>query len=166
MHRRAGIDFEQDYNSRLISLPGKAVSTYKWNNVGGDGSTQIVVVQAGDTIWFFRSSSATTSAPLSTTLLNSQVLLGPFGTGSADLTVTECQYADGNGYLFIFSPAITPIYCTYNNGVITANAIPIKIRDFLGVPETIATNTRPTSITTAHNYNLFNQGWSTALVSI
>lgn len=162
VHRRPGINFEEDYNSRVISLSGKAVSTYKWNNVGGDGSTQIVVVQAGNTIWFFRSSSATDSAPLSTTLLNSQVVLDGYETGAGNINTTECQYADGNGYLFIFSPAMNPIYCTYNAGVITANPITIKIRDFLGVPETVSTNTRPTSLTTPHNYNLFNQGWSTA----
>ncbi len=161
--RRAGIDFEDHYVSQAITRTGNAISYYKWNNVGGDGLTQIIVVQAGRTIYFFRSTDATDTNPLSATLLGSTVGLLPFWTGVGNLDQTECQFADGNGYLFIFNPYMNPVYCVYNAGTITANSIGIKIRDFNGILETgIPTNNRPGSLTAEHNYNLFNQGWSTA----
>lgn len=161
--RRAGIDFEDNYASKSISRGGNAISYYKWNNVGGDGLTQIIVVQAGRDIYFFRSTDATTASPLSTTLLSSSLDLLSYWTGIGLLDQTECQFTDGNGYLFIFNPFMTPIYCTYNAGTITASPINIKIRDFTGVTETgTTTSLRPGSLTSEHNYNLFNQGWSTA----
>lgn len=160
--RRLGINIEQGPNATFHSINrgNRAVSNYKWNNVGGDGLTQIVVEQVGGTILFYRSSDATTVNPLSTTLLASEVDMSSFVVigGTFDATV-ECSYSDGNGYLFIYHPSCDPVYCTYTAGTITGNRITIKIRDFSGIKENNDVNVRPTSLSIEHNYNLLNQGW-------
>ncbi len=162
--RREGIDYETNFAlNALGDRSGKALSDYKWNNAGGDGLTQIIVTQVGSTLYFFLSTSATTNAPLSTTKLSSTVNLVNFVPAFSflDPSPIECQYSDGNGYLFIYHPYCDPIYCTYNAGVITPNGITIRTRDFQGIPEPgIDANTRPNVLSAEHLYNLENQGWT------
>lgn len=160
--RRKGIDYEDNFSLATVDRTGKACNTYKWNNVGGEGNTQIVAVQVGDVIYFYRSSTATILSPLSNQLLVSTVSVNAFlASGStADVSITECQFSDGNGYLFIFHPDCDPFYCTYTAGSISASAISIQIRDFIGIPEDgIPDNLRPATLTAEHEYNLTNQGW-------
>src|SRR5258708_19575283 len=128
--RREGIDVETNGVSHIIPNANVAISSYKWNNVGGDSTVQIVVQQVGSTLYFYQSSSATIAAPLSTTQLSSTVLLSPLVAvnGTFDPTV-ECQFADGNGYLFVYHPSCDPVYCTYTSGTIVGNKIIIQTRD-------------------------------------
>ena len=153
--RRLGFDFEDNFRFVGVQLGEKAISSYRWLNAGGDGLTQLLVLQVGNFLFFYESSNATIANPLSNTRLSSTVtLIG------ADPTV-ECQFTDGNGYLFIFHPSIDPQYCTFTNGTITANTITLQIRDFMGIVEPgVGTNTRSSTITNEHQYNLQNQGWT------
>lgn len=160
--RREGFNFELNATGSAIDRTGKAISSYKWNNVGGDGSTQVIVEQIGSNLYFYRSSSATIAAPLSTTSLGAPISISTFlATGSgADPSITECQYTDGNGYLFVFHPNCDPFYVTYSAGAVSANIINIKIRDFVGIAEPgVADNYRPLTLSADHHYNLYNQGW-------
>jgi len=167
--RREGFDFEANAIGSGIDRTNAAVNTYKWNNVGGDGLTQIIVLQVGVNIFFFRSTSATLTNPLSSTKLASTFSIYPFLSAGNTLTTTqvgqvECQFTDGNGYLFIFHPAIDTVYCTYNsiNSSITPIVINLQIRDVFGIPEVgVADNLRPTVLNPEHQYNLTNQGWTT-----
>src|SRR5260370_24281059 len=124
--RREGFDYEANAILSNINRNNSAINTYKWNNVGGDGLTQIIVLQVGGTVFFFKSSNATISSPLSTQLLGSTIALINFTAqgGTFDPTV-ECQFTDGNGYLFIFQPNLDPIFCTYNatNSFVTPTII-------------------------------------------
>lgn len=163
--RRLGINYEANFNQPVIDRTGKAINTFRWKNVGGDGLTQIVVTQVGNLLRFYRSSSATINSPLSSTLLGTQLDISQFKAAGGTFDATaECQFADGNGYLFVFHPSCDPFYCTYNAGSITATKISVQIRDFIGVPENppLATTDRPVSLSTTHNYNLTNQGWGQA----
>lgn len=163
--RRLGFDYELNYQLNAAVRTNKAISTFKWNNVGGDGTTQVIVTQIGGTLYFYGSSSATVASPLSAQLLVSTVPLSNFlvAGSSQDPSQIECQYSDGNGYLLVTHPYLEPFYCTYSGGTITPSAITIQIRDFAGVPEVgVPNNTRPSTLTAEHNYNLINQGWSSA----
>src|SRR5678809_613577 len=101
VERRKGIDFET--NPTTIGLiAGEARSSYKWNNAGGDGNTQMFVVQTGSFLHFFISSNATLASPLSNQF-HSSVDLHPYAT-EGSLEFDECQFADGNGHLFVFNP--------------------------------------------------------------
>jgi hypothetical protein len=162
VERRGGIDYEANaFVNNSISASSRAVNSYKWNNVGGDGSTQIVAVQLGATIYFYISSNATIANPLSKTSILSSVNLASFvaSGGSLDATV-ECQFTDGNGYLFVFHPNCDPIYCTYSAGTVTANLITVQVRDFTGIPDNLPATNRPPTLSQEHLYNLINQGWA------
>jgi hypothetical protein len=159
--RREGIDLEANNVKQALMQSGVAFNTYKWTNVGGDGSTQVLVVQIGNTLYFFTSSASTATNPLSSQLLASTVTVSTYqATGNtATVSQTECQFTDGNGYLFVFHPDCDPFYCTYNAGSISSAGITIQIRDFAGINDTLAVNYRPPSLSAEHQYNLNNQGW-------
>lgn len=159
--RRRGINYEINGSTQPTVRGQGAISSYKWNNAGGDGLTQILVEQIGASLYFYRSSSATVSSPLSTQILVSTVSLSNFLIPGNTLDISlECQYTDGNGYLFIFHPNCDPFYCAYSAGVITGATITVQIRDFVGLPETVPSNFRPVTLTNEHLYNLTNQGWT------
>jgi len=162
--RRQGITAELNAGALNVDRTNKAIASYKWNNVGGDSLTQIVVEQIGSTLYFYKSSSATVAAPLSTTLLGSTVDVSLFvATGGTFDPTIECQFSDGNGYLFVYHSNCDPIYCTYNAGIIVGNPIIVKTRDFTGMPEVnVLVNFRPPTLSDVHNYNLLNQGWQQA----
>lgn len=159
--RRLGIDLETSPSRMTINRNDKAITTYKWDNAGGDGETQIVVEQIGDQLFFYRSSSVTSGTSLSSNKLASVINLEDHrGTGiTASISEYECQFTDGNGYLFVFHPHCALFYCTYSAGVIENTEFGLKIRDFLGIPEGTPPDLRPASLSVSHEYNLTNQGW-------
>lgn len=158
---RYGINYEANYSTRGINIDSIAKCSYKWNNVGGDGTTRLLVEQLGNNLYFYRSTDATVAAPLSTTLLASTVNINAFYVGGPATNTLECDYTDGNGYLFVFHPSCSPFYVSYSAGTLTATKIDIKVRDFNGIPETgVATDFRPPTLSTSHQYNLVNQGWT------
>src|SRR5882724_2636111 len=165
--RRRGIDYETNGSFLTYNRVNRAISSYKWNNVGGDGNTQLVVEQIGPTLFFYKSSSATVALPLSQQYIASTYIdLNNFRVAGTTLDETlECQYTDGNGYLFVFHPGCDPFYCTYDpiTFAVTGSPITVKTRDFTGMPETgTSVNFRHPTLSDPHNYNLQNQGWQTA----
>lgn len=167
--RRGGFNFETNYQLNNINSFGTAVNTYKWNNVGGDGSTQIVVQQSGNVLFFYLASNATISNPLSTQLLTSAVVISTYLATNAVLAfdpTIEVTYADGNGYLFVYHSQCDPFYVTYNssNNTVTANRITVQTRDFVGVNDGMQAgpqlSIRPLNLSSEHQYNLVNQGWN------
>ena len=165
--RRGGINYEAGWNFQNINNSNCARSSFRWLNAGGDGETQLLVLQISNLLYFFNSSSSSVAAPLS-----SQIIGGASNPTTIDLynflalnttanpSVLECQYASGNGYLFVFHPNCDPFYCTYANGVINGHMISLKQRDLVGIPENIPTTFRPNNLTQEHLYNLVNQGWT------
>jgi hypothetical protein len=107
------------------------------------------------------------STSISTGLLVSTVNLATFKpTGAPDPDIVECQFSDGLGYLFVTHPTLEPFYVDYDSAtqVLTATAIPIKIRDLEGLADNLEVDERPSvtlgTVTAAHLYNLYNQGWT------
>lgn len=161
--RRLGFNYEDNFQTNVLSKTvTSSINTYKWNNVGGDGSTQLLVQQTDKLLHFYSVSAATLLAPLSTQILVSTVDVSVFQANGATYDPSiECQFSDGNGYLFVYHPNCNPFYCTYVAGTVSANSINVQIRDFVGLPELgIPINSRPTSLTNEHLYNLTNQGWT------
>jgi len=163
VNRRGGINYELNNIEVAINAANVARSSFKWYNAGGDGLTQILVEQIGNILYFYRSSSATLTNPLSTTLLPSTVVINGFQASgnTADISQTECQYATGNGYLFVFHPNCDSFFCTYSNGIVTGAAVTLQTRDFVGINEPgVPDNLRPKTLSNEHLYNLINQGWT------
>lgn len=154
--RRKGIDLEDSYSTVTETRSSDAISTYVWENVGGDGDLIFVVTQIGAIIRFYE---VTADGVLSDNRKSFTIDLGSY-----DLTIpdaSECQYADGGGRLFVFHPNCSSFYVDYNaaGDSITVTSFNWFIRDFDGVDDSLETTERPTSLTDAHEYNLYNQGW-------
>jgi len=163
--RRLGIDHEENRVSANFDRSNMAINSYIWNNAGGDGTTRLYVLQVGHTLRFYKISAATVTSPLSAQILVSTVNINSFlpSGSSATVDTIECQFTDGNGYLFVFHPSLEPFYCTYNAGTITGSRIDLKIRDTVGIPEVgVEDSFRPPSLSAIHSYNLLNQGWTAA----
>lgn len=171
--RRPGINYELNFVLQKIftnvSIP--VITTYRWVNAGGDGASQILVLQAAGSLYFFLTSNATVLSPASATLLMPIINLTTYlPVGSSNVPGTqECQFADGNGYLFVFHPYLQPFYVqfTATGPAVTSTAITLQVRDFLGMnpePGNPTVNFRPTTLNNEHLYNLQNQGWTSTAV--
>lgn len=162
--RRPSIDFEAGYTTKTINRTSSVVSGFTWYNVAGDGTVSLRVQQVGDILYFWNILSSSTA--VSQGALSSNIDLNTYAvSGSVDPALNECQYASGNGYLFVVHPECDPIYVTYDTAAATVSAtrITLQIRDFEGLNDTYETTFRPTStvagLSKEHKYNLFNQGW-------
>lgn len=161
--RRLGIDYENDYAlvETLTSIEDRVLNEFVWNNVSSKGDLTFVVIQLGNTLHFFETSAST---GLSDNKKSFTVNLDTYYVAGTNPTKeVECQFAAGNGDLFVTSSSIEPFYVTYDldDDDITVTQINLKIRDFKGIPDdgTTALEERPTELTKAHKYNLYNQGW-------
>ena len=164
--RRPGFDRELNASLNTVSVSSKVKNKYLWKNVTGDGTVSFVVVQLGSTLYFYDASNVNA---LSAGLSGNTINLATYSVSSAPAPAQyNCQFADGQGKLFVFHPYLEHIYITYNSGtgVFTATQYNLMVRDFEGVSDGLAVDNRPTStvagLSATHKYNLFNQGWCKA----
>lgn len=156
--RRLGLDFEDDFVLRTITLADDdALASFLWENAANDVANQLAVVQAGRTLFIFDATKPSVSGNLLTT-----VDLSPYITGK-----TTISGAAGLGYFFIDEGTTDPLYLSYNPATkqVVVTEYTMKIRDIFGVDDGLAVETQPASLSTAHNYNLLNQGWATAKIT-
>lgn len=157
--RRLGVDLETNKVTTNQDLTSAALVTYHWKNVGGDGDINFVVVQIGNSLHFYRVDA--TDSLSSGKHAHTATLTTFAAAGITTVVNIECQFAQGNGYLFVTNPGLNPFYVAYNISADTFSETQINLlsRDFLGIAgETDAQ--RPTSLTDTHRYNLGNQGWT------
>jgi hypothetical protein len=164
VQRRLGFAVEPGFTSLSTSKTGLAITYYVWRNVTGDGNVTLVVVQIGSTLYFYNTAASTA---LSGGLLASTVNIASFSpVGAPSPSIHDCQYADGQGKLFVFHPDLDNFYVTYDSAteVLTPTGYEITIRDFEGaeldpydIDERPALTVGTTDVN--HLYNLFNQGW-------
>lgn len=159
VNRRVGIDIETAHSNLTKDLTGNAISNYLWRSVAGQGSINFVVSQIGNTLYFYH----VTGAPLSTQKHAFTVDLTTFAAGGVTTVSTlECQYAAGNGFLFVVNENCDPFYVSYDTAgdTFSTTRLTLQIRDFKGLIEaSVQDSDRPTSLTDAHRYNIGNQGW-------
>lgn len=168
--RRVGIDLENGATNTSLSISAADKNQYaftsgKWIAVGGDGDLNFIVAQAGRYVRFYIDSPIATSTGLKAFSidLNSYHPAGnPSIIGTAPI---KCASAAGK--LIITSRDTTPIVVEYDadGDSITVTPITIKTRDFEGLDDSLEVNERPTTLTDAHKYNLFNQGWDTTKIN-
>src|SRR5215204_1090639 len=53
VYRRTGLDLENNHAEKTIDRSSKAIRTYLWENVAGNGNTTVAVVQVGNTLYFY-----------------------------------------------------------------------------------------------------------------
>lgn len=173
--RRLGFNFE--IGSQILNLPDLgipldegSISSFYWQNASGIGSVNFAVVQIGAFILFFQVGVSTAlSAGFTGQFLDMNDFAAPNNPG---VEGEICQYAAGDGYLFIAHPYCDPVFVSYDQttGTFTPTQVSLKIRDFTGVPDVDPVSglnmvvgnglsDRPTVLTANHYYNLYNQGW-------
>lgn len=157
LQRRLGMDFEDDFVLRSVTvLPTDAVASFRWHNVNNDANTQFAVVQVGRTLLVFDASPVSISANL----------LGTIDITAFTSGINPIQVASGHGVLFCAGGLTNPFYLQWNGGgSFTVHTIAVKIRDFFGVDDGLAVDAQPGSLSTAHNYNLLNQGWDNTKIT-
>lgn len=156
--RRLGFDPESSYAALSAVNTDKALSTYIWESVAGQSTTNIVVQQIGNELKFYLLGLSSLSAGY---LSGQDINLSTFQvSGNPTPATRECQYASGFGKLLITHPYCEPFYVEYNTTAMTTSAtrITIKIRDVKGIDDGFVD--RLPTITPQHNYNLKNQGWN------
>lgn len=164
VYRRPGFDFESTYETKDINRAGVVVNTYLWQNVAGNGSVTVMVMQVGNTLYFYETDG---TGIFSTGAQTTTVTLTPV-SGAPLVNTIEAQYSDGNGYLIVTHPYCDPLRISYDIEAHTADAtsLNLKIRDFEGaIADPNAVDNRPTTtlagMNVPHKYNLYNQGWNT-----
>lgn len=171
VYRRTALDLEQNFSTKTIDRSGSVIKTYLWQNVAGDGNVTVAVVQVGDTLHFYETNG---TGIFSSGEQVTTVTLTPV-SGAPTPDTVEAQFTDGNGYLIVTHPYCEPMRISYDIAAHTATEedIIIKIRDFAGVADGFAVTDRPTStlanlISTEpeHTYNLLNQGWNSANLTL
>lgn len=160
VYRRYGLDYENNYTTRSVSITGNAVTNYTWLNPAGADKT-FFVIQFGRYLYFYNVADAPVSQGAHATVID---MGGYFTTPIVDASFYECQYASGQGYLFVVHPYCKPFYIAYapSTDAITSAGIDVKVRDTDGIVDELgySYDTRPTTLYDAHRYNLFNQGWA------
>jgi len=166
--RRLGMDYEENFtlssNITNATFEDLAVHTAEWRNVDNNPLTNFSVVQIGTIIYFYDLSSVPLSDGLKsfTIDLNTYKTLYASNIGSRQISTTV-----GKGILYIVSQDTVPLYVEYDSAgdTISITEIEVKIRDFLGVDDGLDVDERPATLSTEHNYNLLNQGWTATHIS-
>lgn len=157
---RQGFAYEEDAVQQVLSPTGVR-NEFLWETVSANNAQDFVVVQLGSTIRFFEvSGDASLSSGLKSFSVNLLTYKNPLFT-DAQVRDTLCSFTSGKGYLFVAHPYCETLYVDYDEDTdtISTNTITIQIRDFEGVDDGLVIDNRPATLSTAHKYNLHNQGW-------
>ena len=167
--RRLGMDYEADYTVSTdtfsnTTFSDKAVTVHEWRNADNSGLYSFAVAQIGDTLRFFDLSAASLSDNLKTFTVDLNTYKTAF---ASNIGIEPVSISSGRGALYVVSKDTDPFYITYDSvlDTITTTAIDIKKRDFLGVDDTLAVDDRPVSLSSTHEYNLQNQGWTSTNIA-
>jgi hypothetical protein len=181
--RRTEFDLEPRYTvgPSLPMAPGAVYTEFLWTAVAGLGTKSFLVQQQGNVLHFYDVSN---NVDVSINKHADTVNLTTYkATGTPNSPEgNPCSFTQGDGKIFVVNRACTPIYCSFDpdTDAITATAITVKYRDFIGVPygtpSTYVENYRPPFANIAamqadgtdgvfHFYNLLNQGWWNGVAS-
>ena len=150
---RFGMDFEENFTATAVpSMTSAAigVSSHEWINAGNTVANQFSVVQIGSVLLVYDATADSISSSLVATIDASSVITN---------TGIEIQSSSGMGFFFFTSGNGNPAVLEYVGGVVSLRTVALKIRDFFGVYDGLAVDDKPATLTNAHKYNLFNQGW-------
>lgn len=164
-NRRFGLDYELDYEIITTSITDAdsikvAISTYRWDNAGGDPEKSLEVVQTGNELKFF----ALDGLSISSSLIHTEI----FALSSPTV---KFSYAVVDGILVVVTGEKSIYSLTFTApDVITSTTSRLLVRDFFGVEDIysgvditrgteVQNRPPPPFLTSEHLYNLRNQSW-------
>ena len=160
--KRGAFNYEMNYLDNPIASTG-VYTEYVWKTISSNIGQEFVVVQIGSKLYFFESNGTTVlSRSRKTFTVNLLTYKTPNFT-AAQVRGVGVTYTTGRGYLFVAHPYCDPIFIKYNSTTdnISVSRINIQIRDFEGIDDPRRVDQRPSTLTSTHKYNLYNQGWYT-----
>lgn len=168
--KRRAVDLESDWalTSRSITTAQRntwAFTSGKWTAVGGNGDLNYIVSQVGRYVYFYPDTPVSPSLNVKSFTIDLNTYLCSGNTNTIGTAPIKCVSAQGR--LLITCRDTEPIIVTYtaSSDTISASAITLQTRDFDGLNDGYAVDFKPTTLTDAHRYNLFNQGWDNTKIS-
>ena len=159
--RRLGAKVEEANALSSFSVNNAQVfTTGHWTNVGGVAGLDLLVVQAGNTLYFYN----TVIEPYSAQQKLFSVNMTAFEhTGSVGAASEKVELATINGDLVVVSNAVNPFYVTYDRvaDTISSTQITPKVRDFEWQGDTTTYFTDNASPSQDRKYDAQNAGWNT-----
>lgn len=161
--RRLGIDYENsfaqvDTGIHTAVAQQSIVTTHRWVNAGNTPDLSIGVIHIYNKLFFVD----LTATSFSSSLRN--------GGNPVLITGTDNPISSAviSGYLVCANKDQDPFYLSYDNATdtVTKTTIDIKIRDFFGIDDGLAVDTRPPTLEPLHHYNLLNQGWTEEFINV
>ena len=160
--RRKGVAYEDSYElSSFTQTVGEVSRSADWNNVGGAASLEFLVVQVGDTLYFYDKSTT----PISSGIKSFSVDLTTFtATNSVVIATTPFQGATLNGVFVVAHPGCELFYIEYDIDADTISTTEINptIRDFEWQGDNIEdyfTGIATASASVERKYDTKNAGW-------
>lgn len=155
--RRLGMDYEDSHelkdtslNSAEISLIG--ISSHTWRNINENSELTFYIIQFGNDLFFFDSNASVISASQK----NSGNPITLEGNG-------DVQWQSSSlGGRIVFTTGAERVYSLEydeDSDLVTFVTHGLLVRDQWGVDDGLATDERPVSLASLHEYNLLNQGW-------
>lgn len=162
--RRLGMDYLVSNATIRPYEPMHAKAEYMWRSVASTPQLTYLVVQNANEISFYDRAKPEFNVNKKPFVIDLNSFTRP---GVATITTQSCRFASGKGYLFIVNPDCEPLVVTYDPLIdnIVVTRIAILARDFEGMRDGLANDEEPSTLSTAHFYNLLNQGWVTTKTS-
>lgn len=161
---RLGFRQEDDYTESAVGAVA-ITSNHYWENPGNLKRTRFLVLQVNSVLHFWDISTYNCSGNKKSFTVDLDSYLNPFSV-TADNDYVDV--ASGKGFLFVASPAIEPLYITYNSDTdtVSVTTVTLKIRDFKFLDTTEEFTDEPVDPSLEFRYNLLNQGWSGEYIDI
>lgn len=163
--RRRGLSLETSgtYASKTLDTNDRQ-SAYLWRTPGGDPTAQMVVVKVKNELWFYEVGSNISSNKKSYTFDLHTIKTST--TARVDNNPVQFDAAPGGG-LAVVGKYIEPLIVNYDASADEFEEFPVtlKARDFEGVEDGLSIDEHPTTLSTEHDYNLKNQGWTDAKIT-
>jgi hypothetical protein len=155
--RREGVALESNYTlSSFTITDDELVNTGNWVNVGGNASLEFLVIQKGNSLYFYNKADL----PYSSQAESFSVSLASYEfSGSIGANNAKCQFASINGTLVVSSEAINTIVITYTGSNITVASIAFKTRDFEWQGNVDEYSTNDSTPSAGRTYDAKNAGW-------
>jgi hypothetical protein len=162
--RRSGIDVEApraEFDMGvLVANPKDAYTSFHWRNASPQAGIDFIVVQTKHLLHFYLANSASISTQKKSYILD----LNPYKTNSAfSLDQSECQFASGDGQLFVANSFTHTLKILYDSELDTfsVSEVKVQIRDLFVQNDGIPNDAQLSSLGAypEYHYNLLNQGW-------
>lgn len=171
--RRKGVDLEEDFvvlTNNTLGATEYAYTRFEWDSVANDPNHNILAVQWGNELIFMTRDSSdhklSANQEVGTTVRAIDLRLFINNLADPDDVVTiQVSMSAGNGELFVTGQFVYPFRVSWTGSDFRATTIHPIVRDFRLAPDGLPLGGRPPSLSSAHEYNLKNHGWTSAMIS-